>query len=279
MTMASSEATTHHVLAIVTDDPIGSESLGEIRTRTAGHDDEEVDLRVVVPAIEPSAFRHTLGDVDEPRHEAEARLDRILAELRANGIEAAGEVGDADPIQAAQDVLLKEPMDEIVIFEHERAQARWFEDGLMDRAEAGLDPPLRMVVVRDEGGVGGGHVVDVETAGPGTRDPNEDHQIGSAYLPGLTRSDFAGMVAGIFGTILAVILAAVVTADNGVSSGRAAAAILIAIGVALINMAHVVGLTLMESVRYQGGFARLFRYLSLIGTPSAVVAILVLLLI
>jgi hypothetical protein len=277
MGMGSSEAPTHHVLAIVTDDPIGSESLREIRSRKGGPG-EGVDLRVVVPAIEPNVFRHTLGDVDEPRREAEARLDRVLAELQANGIDAAGEVGDSDPIQAAQDVLLKEPMDEILIFEHERAQARWFEDGLMERAEAGLDPPLRMVVVQDDEG-GDGHVVDIETAGPGTRDPNEDHEIGSAYLPGLTRSDFAGMVAGIVGTILAAVLAAVVTAENGVSSGRAAAAILIAIGVALINMAHVVGLTLMESVRYQGGFARLFRYLSLIGTPTAVLAILVILVI
>lgn len=277
--MGSSEAaTTHHVLAIMTDDPIGPESLREIRARARGHENEGVDLRVVVPAIEPNALRHTLGDVDEPRHEAEARLERVLAELHANGIEAAGEVGDADPIQAAKDVLLKEPMDEIVIFEHERAEARWFEDGMMERAEAGLEPPLRMVLVRDDE-AGDGHIVDVETAGPGTCDPNEEREIGSAYLPGLTRSDFAGMVAGIVGTILAAILAAVVTSDSGVSSGRAAAAILIAIGIALINMAHVVGLTLMESVRYQGGFARLFRYLSLIGTPTAVVAILILLVI
>ena len=253
--MASSEAATHHLLAIVTDDPIGPESLREIRARDAGRGGEEVDLRVVVPAIEPSAFRHTLGDVDEPRREAEARLQRVLAELHANGIEAAGEVGDADPIQAAKDILLKEQMDEIVIFEHERAQARWFEDGLMNRAEAGLDPPLRMVVVRDEQD-GGDHVVAVETAGLGTRDPTEGHQIGSAYLPGLTRTDFAGMVAGVFGTILAAILAGAVAVDNGNVTGRAAAAILIAIGVALINMAHVVGLTLMESVSYQGGFAK-----------------------
>ena len=33
----------------------------------------------------------------------------------------------------------------------------------------------------------------------------------------------------------------------------------------------------MESVRYRGGFAKFFRYLSLIGTPLAVVATFVLL--
>lgn len=258
------------LLAIVTDDPIGSESLRELRPSGSDDRDNGLDLRVVIPAVEASAFRHTLGDVDGPNREAEARLERVLDELRANGIKAAGEVGDPDPIQAAQDALLKAPSDEIVIFEHERAQARWFEEGLLEKAEAGLEPPLRVVVLHSDRD-GEEHVVGVETAGPGTRDPVKGHEIGSAYLPGLSRGDFAGMVAGIFGTILTAVLAAAVTADNGEVTGRAAAAILIAIGIALVNMAHVVGLTLMESVRYRGGFAKLFRYLSLIGTPLAVV--------
>lgn len=267
----------YRLLAIVTDDPLGPESLREIRAGNGGGGGEEIDLRVVVPAVEANVFRHTLGDIDEPKRAAEARLARVLDELRANGIEAAGEVGDPDPIQAAQDALLKTPSDEIVIFEHERAQARWFEDGLLEKAEAGLDPPLRMVVLHHDQDGGPGHVVEVETAGRGTRNPTEERDIGSAYLPGLSRTDFAGMVCGVFGTIVAAILAAAVTSENGAVSGRAAAAILIAIGVALANMAHVVGLTLMESVRYRGGFSKFFRYLSLIGTPVAIVVILILL--
>jgi hypothetical protein len=43
-------------------------------------------------------------------------------------------------------------------------------------------------------------------------------------------------------------------------------------------MAHVVGLLLMESVRYRGGFARFFRTLSLVGTPAAVLLNLIILL-
>lgn len=264
------------LLAIVTDDLIGPELLREIRRGGVQSQGSEVNLRVIVPAVEANAFRHTLGDIDEPRREAEVRLGRVLEELRANGIEAAGEVGDPDPIQAAQDALLKAPTDEIVIFEHERAQARWFEEGLLEKAEAGLDPPFRVIALHSDR-TGEGHVVGVETSGPGTRDPAEGDEIGSAYLPGLSRTDFAGMVAGIFGTIVAAILAGAVAVDNGEVTGRAAAAILIAIGIALVNMAHVVGLTLMESVRYRGGFAKLFRYLSLVGTPLAVVANFVLL--
>jgi hypothetical protein len=264
------------LLAIVTDDPLGSEQLREIRPGGSHDRGNEVDLRVIVPAVETSAFRHTLGDVDEPRREAEARLRRVLEELRANGIEAAGEVGDPDPIQAAQDALLKAPADEIVIFVHEHAQARWFEEGLLEKAEAGLEPPLRLVAIHSDRD-GTEHVVGVETSGPGTRDPADGHEIGSAYLPGLSRADFAGMVAGIFGTIVAAILAGAVAVDSSEVSGRAAVAILIAIGIALVNLAHVVGLTLMESVRYRGGFAKLFRYLALIGTPLAVLVNFVLL--
>lgn len=258
------------LLAIVTDDPIGPEPLREIRLEENSHPrGGQVGLRVVVPAVEANAFRHTLGDVDGPKQEAEARLGRVLGELRAHGIEASGEVGDPDPIQAAQDALLKAPADEVVIFEHEQAQARWFEEGLLEKAQAGLDPPLRMVVLHSDRD-GDEHVVRVETAGPGTHDPAEGHEVGSAYLPGLSRADFAGIVAGILGTIVAAILAGAVAVDNGEVAGRAAAAILLAIGLALVNMAHVVGLTLMESVRYRGGFAKLFRYLSLIGTPLVV---------
>ncbi|HEX3172763.1 MAG TPA: hypothetical protein VHQ43_00920 [Solirubrobacterales bacterium] len=264
------------LLAIITNDPLGPEPLHEIGANS-GHDQPSgFDLRVVVPAVEATPLRHTLGDIDEPKREAEARLQRVLDELRASGIEAGGEVGDPDPIQAAQDALLKAPADEILIFEHERAQARWFEEGLLEKAEAGLDPPLRMVVLHSDRD-GTEHVADVEIVGPGTHDPAEGHEVGSAYLPGLSRGDFAGMVAGIFGTIITAVLAGAVTVDKGEVTGRAAAAILIAIGIALVNMAHVVGLTLMESVRYRGGFAKLFRYLSLIGTPLAVLTNLVLL--
>ncbi|MFP5388346.1 MAG: hypothetical protein ACLGG5_03490 [Thermoleophilia bacterium] len=265
---------TRRLLAVVTGDPLGSEPIGEIRAN--GGRESDMELRVIVPAVEANAFRHTLGDVDEPRREAEARLERVLEELRASGVEAGGEVGDPDPIQAAQDALLKEPADEIVIFEHEGAQARWFEEGLLEKAEAGLDPPLRMVVLHSDRD-GTEHVVGVESAGPGTHDPAEGHEVGSAYLPGLSRGDLAGMVAGILGTIVTAIFAAAVTAENGSINARAAAAILIAIGIALVNMAHVVGLTLMESVRYRGGFAKFFRYLSLIGTPLAVLATFILL--
>jgi hypothetical protein len=265
---------THRLLAIVPDDIHGEEPIDEIRRAGNG---EGVELRVVVPAVEANAFRHTMGDVDEPKAEAEERLGRVLDELHARGIEAAGEVGDPDPVQAAQDALLKGPADEVLIFEHEEAQARWFEEGLFEKAQAGIDPPLRMVVLHGDAD-GTEHVVAVEEAGRGTVDPIEGHEVGVSYGAGLSRADFTGMVMGIIGTIVAAILAAAVAAGAGDKTGAQAAAILIAIGVALVNMAHVVGLLLMDSVSYHGGFAKFFRTLAIVGTPLAVLANLLLLL-
>lgn len=255
------------VLAIVTDPLEGEEEIAEVR-RSLERDGSE--LRLIAPAVEPTAFRHALGDVDEPSRRAGETLERSLQVLRGAGIAAEGTVGDPEPIRAVQDALLIESADEVLIFEHAESQRRWFENGLFERACEEIEPPLRMVEI-EAGGERAPHVVDVEEAGSGTVEPTEK-EIGSSYLPGLTRADFAAMVAAVLGTIAVGVLAAAVTAERGADSGAGAAAILIAIFTALINMAHVVGLTLFESVHYRGGFETFFRTLSLIGTPAAVVA-------
>lgn len=51
---------------------------------------------------------------------------------------------------------------------------------------------------------------------------------------------------------------------------------LIALGMALINLAHVVGIFLFESAGYQGIWSRFIARLSRIGTPIAIGAALLL---
>lgn len=267
---------TRHVIAILTDNLHGSEPVEQI---LANADQDGVELRVVVPATEANALRHTMGDVDEPKREAEERLERALRTLRERGIEVNGEVGDPDPVQAAQDALLKAPADEVLIFEHCEEQSRWYEEGLLEKAQEGIEPPLRVVVVETGDDEHPDHVVDIEETGQGTINPVEGREIGGgAYVPGMTRSDFAGIVAGIAGTIVVAVLAAAITADSDIGTGWEAAAVLIAIGVALTNLAHVVGITLFEAVSYRGGFAKFFRTLALVGTPLAIVVNLAILL-
>ncbi|HEV2789898.1 MAG TPA: hypothetical protein VGV69_01195 [Solirubrobacterales bacterium] len=264
----------HRVIAIVTDELHGTEPVEQLQANSNG---DGVEVRVVVPAVEASPFRHTMGDIDEPKKQAEERLEKNLKLLQASGLEADGEVGDPDPVQAAQDALLKGPADEVVIFEHAEGETQWYEDGLFDHAKESLEPPLRLVVLK--GGGQSDRVVETDRAGQGLVNPIADKEVaGGAYVPGMTRSDFAGMAAGLFGTIVVAVLAAAVASGAGHESGWEAVAILIAIGVALANLAHVVGLGLFESVRYRGGFAKFFRTIALVITPLAIVVNLAILL-
>jgi hypothetical protein len=258
----------HRVIAIVTDELHGLEPVEQLLASSNGGG---VEVRVVVPAVEANPLHHTLGDVDEPRKRAEQRLERVLQTLGDGNIQVSGEVGDPDPVQAAQDALLKAPADEVLIFEHAEGQTEWYENGLYERAQESIEPPLRLVVL-DHAEGRPDHVVDVEATGQGTVNPLAGKEVADgAYIPGMTRSDLAGMVAGLLGTIIVAILAAAVASGSGHESGWEAVAILIAIGVALANLAHVVGLGIFESIRYRGGFAKFFRSLALTITPLAIV--------
>lgn len=257
----------HRVIAVVTHELHGTEPIEQLQANANG---DGVEVRIVVPAVEANPLHHTLGDIDHPRELAEKRLERILQTLRGDNLQVSGEVGDPDPVQAAQDALLKAPADEVLIFEHAEGQTEWYENGLYERAQESIEPPLRLVVLEHAENKPD-HIVKVEETGRGTVNPLADKEIADgAYIPGMTRADFAGMAAGLLGTIIVAILAAAVAADSATKTGWAAAAILIAIGVALANLAHVVGLGIFESIRYRGGFAKFFRILALTITPLAI---------
>jgi hypothetical protein len=260
------------LIAIVTDAFGSPESVAALkREATAAGNGGPDEVRLVVPAVEINPLHHTLGDIDKPRVEAKKRLDRALAAAEAAGIEiATAEVGDPDPVQAAQDALLKKPADEVLIFAHADDQQAWYEGDLWKHAEDSLEPPLKLVVV-DRGPEGNEHVVDTETSGAGQSNTDAGSEIDSAYIPGLTRGDLTSIVFGIVGTIIVIVLAAIAT-TGGTATGWRAVAIGIAIVTALVNMAHIIGMLLMESVRYRGGFAKFFRDLALVGTPIAVLA-------
>ncbi len=253
------------LIAIVTPAFGSAESLAALKREVDGADTE---VRLVAPAVEINPLHHTLGDIDEPRVEAGDRLGEAVAAARAAGLRVSAEVGDPDPVQAAQDALLKKPADEILIFSHADDGKDWYEGDLWKHAEDSLAPPLKLVVV-DGGPEGNEHVVDTETSSGGFSNNEATREVGSAYMPGLTRGDLTGMIFGVVGTIVAIILAAVAT-TGGTATGWRAVAIGLAIAIALVNMAHVVGVLLMESVRYRGGVAQFFSLLATVGTPLVV---------
>ena len=62
-----------------------------------------------------SPLKHWVSDEDEARVTAQARLDKSVAGMRAAGLNAEGEIGDADPIQAIEDAGLKPGKDIIIV--------------------------------------------------------------------------------------------------------------------------------------------------------------------
>lgn len=158
-----------HVLVIATDELVGHELIEELRGHL--HEIGAENVMVIAPAVEKTAFHRALGDVDTATREAQRRLDESMAELRAAGISALGEVGDSDPLVAAEDALRQFGADEILIVAHAEDQARWFEDGLFERARTELQPALRMLRLRREEGESEPHLVDIEESGPGRDQP------------------------------------------------------------------------------------------------------------
>jgi hypothetical protein len=253
------------LIAIVTPAFGSAESVEALKREVNG---ASTEVRLVAPAVEISPLHHTLGDIDEPREEAAERLKGAVAAARDAGLDVTFEVGDPDPVQAAQDALLKRPADEILIFAHADDDKDWYEGELWKHAEDSLAPPLKLVVV-DGGPSGNERVVATDTSGAGLANNDAGQELNTDYFPGLTRGDLGVMSLGIVGTIIAIILAAIAT-GGGTPTGWRAVAIGLAIAIALVNMSNVVGTVLMESVRYRGGFAKLFRRIAVYGTPLVV---------
>jgi hypothetical protein len=261
---------------IVADEAVAGEELLRSVVEHLGREPDSVF--VVAPALAASGFKHTMGDVDGAIGPARERLDRTLEELRKAGIEADGEVGDSDPMVAISDEIHKFRPDQIVLVAHREEDSAFAERGLLEQAQRDLELPVTEVIVdRAEQP----HVVDVKESEPGAG--RRKGWRPSRNLPPFSRRDVAGIVIAILGTLLLGGLAADCVGEQSghdFEEGRlnfaCAARILIATGMALINLAHVVGLFLFQSVGYEGLWSRFFARLSLIGTPIAIVASLLL---
>ncbi len=231
---------------------------------------------VVAPALVESGLKHHMGDVDGAIEPAAERLRETLEVLRGAGIDASGEVGDSEPMLAISDEIQKFQPDQVLVVAHRDEDEAFAERGLLEQAQRDLDLPVTELVVDKTDS--DPHVLDVKET-----DPVAGRKKGwrpSRNWPPLSRRDVGGIFVAIVGTLLLGVLAADcvgnssgdINHEEGRLVAACAARILIALGMALVNLAHVVGLLLFQSVGYEGLWSRFFARLSLIGTPIAIVA-------
>jgi len=104
------------------------------------------DILVVVPALN-SPVRHWASDEDDARARAQERLAASLERLNEDGINARGEVGDSDPVQAIEDALRTFGADEIIISTHPEGRSNWLERGVVSGARERFAVPITHIVV------------------------------------------------------------------------------------------------------------------------------------
>lgn len=137
------------ILVVANETVGGSELLDRIRQLSEG---AQTRVLVVSPALN-TPLRHLASDEDPARAAAQDRLHRSLARLEQEGIEARGEVGDGDPLQAIDDALRTFGADQIVISTHPEGRSNWLERGVVTGARERYPVPIHHVVVdleRDE---------------------------------------------------------------------------------------------------------------------------------
>jgi GABA permease len=140
---AASPPEQHRVLVVANETVGGSQLLDTIRERIAGRD---ARVLVVCPALN-SPLRHWASDEDEAREQAPHRLDTSLETMQGAGIQAAGEIGDGDPIQAIEDALRTFRPDELVVSTHPLGKSHWLERGVVEKARERFALPVTHVIV------------------------------------------------------------------------------------------------------------------------------------
>jgi hypothetical protein len=108
--------------------------------------DVREEVLVVTPALN-SPIRHWVSDDDGARASAQQRLDESLAQLAAAGVEAKGQIGDGDPLQAMEDALRTFGADEIIISTHPVGRSNWLERDVVEKARERFAVPITHVVV------------------------------------------------------------------------------------------------------------------------------------
>jgi len=141
--VAHTEDGVHRIVVVANETVGGSELRDALRAKAEGVNRQ---VLVVCPALN-TQVRHWASDEDGARAAAQERLDRSLAQLRDAGVDARGEVGDGDPLQAIEDALRTFGADEIVISTHPVGRSNWLERGVVSAARDRFDCPITHVVV------------------------------------------------------------------------------------------------------------------------------------
>jgi hypothetical protein len=109
-------------LLVLADEPVDA---ARVRAALPGEQElEGAEVLVVEPVVSQSRVAVGMSDTDEARAEARAAQESSVESLRADGVKAAGEVGDSDPLLALQDALATFDADLVLLLTGDEALER-----------------------------------------------------------------------------------------------------------------------------------------------------------
>lgn len=111
--------------------------LEKLRSHAGGR---PASVFVIAPAV--GSRLEILGEDQKDYDAASRRLAEAMKDLEGVGLNAQGEIGSNDPLQACDDGLRQFPADEIVFVTHPDAKTKWLEEGLIDQAKSRYQQPV-----------------------------------------------------------------------------------------------------------------------------------------
>jgi len=134
----ASETGQQNVLVIANETVLGKELLDKVRERARRGD---ASFLLISPQSDPTEASHP---------EAERRLRRALADLRAEGIDAHGQVAHPDPFTAAMEAMQEERIDEIIVSTFGPEKSGWLRRDLVERLRNETNLPVEHVMATSE---------------------------------------------------------------------------------------------------------------------------------
>lgn len=127
------------ILALVSEPISGDVLKNAVGTEQA----EDAEVLVVAPALNESKVRFWASDPDGSIERAEEVAEETVERMDEQGVDAAGDTGESDPLLALQDALTTFDADEIVLCTRPGGERNWLEEGVVEEADARFEPPVR----------------------------------------------------------------------------------------------------------------------------------------
>jgi hypothetical protein len=128
-------------LVLLAADCDGGYVVDQVTDLGHGHD----RFRIVAPLVGDRLSRWVFGDERTTRPAAERRLAVVLEAFERCGLDATGELGDADPLQAIDDAMATFAADDLLLVTHPTRRRAWYEQHLAEDAAARFTLPITTI--------------------------------------------------------------------------------------------------------------------------------------